>query len=85
MRRFRLRVVTAVVLAVLMLGSFATVANADEFSRGGFVLAPFSAQPVPTSFPEDPWPVASAPTAFPEDPWPALINRFPEDPWPDAN
>ena len=85
MRPFRLRVVTAIVLAVLMLGTSGSVANADEFSTRRFVLAPWSAQPVPTSFPEDPWPGASMPTHFPEDPWPTLINSFPEDPWPSAN
>ena len=85
MRRFRLRVATAVVLAVLMLGSLASVANADDITIGRFYLAPFSAQPVPTVFPEDPWPGESVPTVFPEDPWPAFLNSFPEDPWPDAN
>lgn len=82
MRPFRLRVVAAIVLATLMLGSLASVANADDLSTGRFVLAPFSGQPVPTTFPEDPWPGASVPTGFPEDPWPAFTNRFPEDPWP---
>jgi hypothetical protein len=75
----------AIVFAVLMLGSFASVASADEISTGRFVLAPWSAQPVLTTFPEDPWPEAGMPTVFPEDPWPAFINSFPEDPWPDAN
>jgi hypothetical protein len=86
MRPFRLRVVTALVLAVLMLGSLASVANAGEIFSSRFVLAPWNAQPVPTSFPEDPWPVQSVtPTSFPEDPWPAFTNAFPEDPWPNAN
>ena len=72
MRPFRLRVATAIVLAILMLGSLGSVANA-----GG----------IPTSsFPEDPWDGAAAPTtSFPEDPWPGLrvpTTGFPEDPWP---
>jgi hypothetical protein len=76
----------AIVLAVLMLGSLASVASAHEISSSRFVLAPWSAQPVPSSFPEDPWPGQSVkPTGFPEDPWPAFTNAFPEDPWPDAN
>jgi hypothetical protein len=83
MRPFRLRVVTAIVLAVLTLGTLAGVAYADdEISTGRFVLAPWSEQPVPTTFPEDPWPGAPVPTNFPEDPWPTLTNSFPEDPWP---
>ena len=86
MRPFRLRVVTALVLAVLMLGSLASVANAREIPSSRFVLDPWGDQPVPTSFPEDPWPGQSVtPTSFPEDPWPAFINAFPEDPWPNAN
>ena len=72
MRPFRLRVVTAIVLAILMLGAMGSAANA-----GG---------PPTKSFPEDPWPGLSvAPTAFPEDPWPGLWlppSSFPEDPWP---
>jgi hypothetical protein len=74
MRPFRLRVVTAIVLAILMLGSFGTVANAGQ---------------IPTSsFPEDPWPGLRVPTSFPEDPWPGLwlpTTSFPEDPWPGLN
>jgi hypothetical protein len=74
MRPFRLRVVTAIVLAILMLGSLGTVANADQ---------------IPTSsFPEDPWPGLGIPTSFPEDPWPGLwlpTTSFPEDPWPGLN
>jgi hypothetical protein len=55
MRPFRLRVVAAFVLAILMLSSLGSVANAQ----------------IPTRhFPEDPWARASAPTmSFPEDPW----------------
>jgi len=72
MRRFRLRVVTAIALAILTLSSLGSVANAGE---------------IPTSsFPEDPWGRASVPTtSFPEDPWPGLClpaSIFPEDPWP---
>ena len=72
MRPFRLRVATAIALAILLLGSLGGVANA----RG-----------IPTnSFPEDPWPTLSLPTgSFPEDPWPTLslpMGGFPEDPWP---
>jgi len=72
MRPFRLRVVTAIVLAILMLGSLGSVANAGQ---------------IPTSsFPDDPWPgLGAQPTAFPEDPWPSLslpTRCFPEDPWP---
>ncbi|MDP9275943.1 MAG: hypothetical protein M3O99_10170 [Chloroflexota bacterium] len=60
MRPFRMRVVTAIVLAILMLGSLGSVANAAG---------------VPTSsFPEDPWPGLRVPTSFPEDPWPGLGN-----------
>jgi hypothetical protein len=74
MRPFRLRVVTAIVLAILMLGSLGTVANAGQ---------------IPTSsFPEDPWPRLRIPTIFPEDPWPGLwlpTTSFPEDPWPGLN
>jgi disulfide bond formation protein DsbB len=74
MRPFRLRVVAAIVLAILMLGSLGTVANAGQ---------------IPTSsFPEDPWPGLRIPTSFPEDPWPGLwlpTTSFPEDPWPGLN
>lgn len=75
MRPFRLRVATAIVLAILMLGSLGSAANAGE---------------IPTSsFPEDPWGRAAGPTtSFPEDPWPSFslpMSSFPEDPWPDAN
>jgi hypothetical protein len=74
MRPFRLRVVTAIVLAILMLGSLGTVANAGQ---------------IPTSsFPEDPWPGLLSTTSFPEDPWPGLwlpTTSFPEDPWPGLN
>ena len=92
MRPFRLRVATAIVLAVLMLGSLASAANADELSTGGFTLAPADAQPVgtttfgvvvdgkavpPTAFPEDPWPgLSGATTSFPEDPWPGLSQSI---------
>ena len=71
MRRFRLRVVTAIALAILTLSSLGSVANAGE---------------IPTSrFPEDPWNAAAAPTAsFPEDPW-GIPSLFPEDPWPGGN
>jgi len=72
MRPFRLRGVTAIVLAILMLGSLGSVANAGE--------------PPLRSFPEDPWPgLRHAPLTFPEDPWPGLwlpTTSFPEDPWP---
>ena len=75
MRRFRSRVVTAIVLAILMLGLLGGVANAREIPT--------------TSFPEDPWDRAAVPTmSFPEDPWPGLsvpMSSFPEDPWPDLN
>jgi hypothetical protein len=72
MRPFPLRVVTAIVLAILMFGSLGSVANAGQ---------------IPTSsFPDDPWPgLGLTPTAFPEDPWPGLWlpqTSFPEDPWP---
>ena len=73
MRPFRLRVVTAIVLATLMLGSLGGVANAGQ---------------IPTSsFPEDPWGRAAVPTtSFPEDPWGISVptGGFPEDPWPDS-
>jgi hypothetical protein len=87
MRPFRLRVVAAIVLAFLLLGSLGSVANADELWTGSFALAPSNDQPVPSAFPEDPWPGMSLPpTSFPEDPWPGLsiapVNSFPEDPWP---
>jgi hypothetical protein len=74
MRPFRLRVATAIVLAILMLGSLGSVANAGQI--------PIS------SFPDDPWPgswLRLPPSAFPEDPWPSLglpPTSFPEDPWP---
>ena len=45
MRPFRLRVTTAIALAILMLGSLGSVANADEIPS--------------SSFPEDPWPDAN--------------------------
>lgn len=87
MRPFRLRFATAIVLAVLMLGSLASVANADELWTGGFTLAPVGAQPVETTTfsASSSKGTALPPTAFPEDPWPGLsqaINSFPEDPWP---
>jgi len=58
MRPFRLRVMAAFVLAILMLGSLASVVNAAEIPT--------------TSFPENPWPTnLSLPMGgFPEDPWP---------------
>jgi disulfide bond formation protein DsbB len=71
MRPFRLRVVTAIVFAILMLGSLGSVANAGQIQ--------------PSCFPEDPWPGLRIPTSFPEDPWPGLwlpTTSFPEDPWP---
>jgi hypothetical protein len=73
MRPFRLRVATAIVLAILTLGSLGSVANAGQ---------------IPTSsFPEDPWPGLFVPSSFPEDPWPGLAptTSFPEDPWPGHN
>ena len=90
MRPVRSRVTAAIVLALLMVGSLSSVANADGFSTNGFTLAPASAQPVlvtsgapsagdvipPTAFPEDPWPGLSVvpTTSFPEDPWPGLAQ-----------
>jgi hypothetical protein len=73
MTPFRLRVVTAIVLAFLMLGSLGSAANA--------------AQLPPSSFPEDPWDsgIRVVVPSFPEDPWPGLglpPSSFPEDPWP---
>jgi hypothetical protein len=72
MRPFRLRVATAIVFAILMLGALGSAAKADEIPT--------------TSFPEDPWGAATVPTSsFPEDPWPGLClpaSSFPEDPWP---
>ena len=59
MRPFRLRVMTAIVVAFLMLGTLGSVANA------AFTTV--------SSFPDDPWPSLSAPTTiFPDDPWPGL-------------
>jgi hypothetical protein len=59
MRPFRLRVATAIVFAILMLGALGSAAKAAE---------------IPTSsFPEDPWPGLCQPaSSFPEDPWPGL-------------
>jgi hypothetical protein len=71
MRPFRSRVVAALVLAILMLGSLGSLANAGEIPT--------------TSFPEDPWAVPTS--GFPEDPWPSFslpMGGFPEDPWPDS-
>lgn len=71
MRPFRSRVVAALVLAILMLGSLGSPANAGEIPT--------------TSFPEDPWAVPTS--GFPEDPWPSFslpMGGFPEDPWPDS-
>ena len=57
MRPFRSRVMAALVLAILLLGSLGSVANARQIPTSGF--------------PEDPWPTASFPMGgFPEDPWP---------------
>jgi hypothetical protein len=57
MRPFRSRVVAALVLATLILGSLGSLANAREIPT--------------TGFPEDPWPSFSLPmSGFPEDPWP---------------
>ncbi len=75
MRPFRLRVATAIVLAILMLGSLGSAANADGISTNSFSADPWGSATVPTtSFPEDPWPGLSLPTSFPEDPWPGLTN-----------
>jgi hypothetical protein len=71
MRPFRSRVVAALVLAILMLGSLGSLANAREIPT--------------TSFPEDPWAVPTS--SFPEDSWPSFslpMSGFPEDPWPDS-
>ena len=59
MRPFRLRVVTAIAVALLMLSSLGSLANAGQ---------------IPTrTFPEDPWGGSVVPTtSFPEDPWPGL-------------
>jgi hypothetical protein len=72
MRRFRSRVVTAIVFAILMLGLLGSVASARE---------------IPTrSFPGDPSNAISVPTvSFPEDPWGIPASLFPEDPWPDLS
>ena len=65
MRRFRSRVVTAIVVGILMLGLLGGVANARE---------------LPTvSFPEDPWGIPAS--LFHEDPWAIPTILFPEDPW----
>jgi hypothetical protein len=57
MRPFRSRVVAAIVLAILMLGSLGSLAKAAEIPT--------------TTFPEDPWPSPCLPmSGFPEDPWP---------------
>ena len=76
MRPFRSRVVTALALAILMLGSLGSVANAGEIPANSFSLDPLNGAAVPTtSFPEDPWPGLCLPTnSFPEDPWPGLTN-----------
>ena len=68
MRPFRLRVMTAIALAILMLSLHGSAANAGL---------------VPTRvFPEDPWNAMTVPAlSFPEDPWGMFTNRFPEDPW----
>ncbi|HEY8823710.1 MAG TPA: hypothetical protein VIP07_02380 [Candidatus Limnocylindria bacterium] len=59
MRPFRLRVVTAILLAFLMLGTLGSAVNAANIST--------------SSFPDDPWPGLSIPTtSFPDDPWPGL-------------
>lgn len=72
MRPFRLRVVTAIVLALLMLGSLGGVVNAAQPTAGN---DPSPGLHPPTSFPEDPWPGLRVPTrSFPEDPWPGLSN-----------
>jgi hypothetical protein len=83
MRPVRLRIVTALVLAIVMLGSLASGANAALLSTGGSRLVA-KQQPVQTSTFSANGKGAS-PMAFPEDPWPGLtqsITSFPEDPWP---
>ena len=76
MRPFRLRVVTAIALAILMLGSLGSVANAGQIPTSCFPEDPWGGAVVPTTvFPEDPWDGAVVPTTvFPEDPWPGLSN-----------
>jgi hypothetical protein len=75
MRPFRLRVATAIVLAILMLGLLGSAAKADDISTNRFSADPWGSATAPTtSFPEDPWPGLSLPTSFPEDPWPGLAN-----------
>ena len=65
MRRFRSRVVTAILFAILTLGLFGGVANALE---------------IPTVvWPEDPWGIPAS--LFPEDPWGIPTILLPEDPW----
>jgi len=78
MRPFRLRILTALVMAVLCLGLLGTVASADELPTTDLTVAP---APSPL--------VGATTTAFPEDPWglptlgPLPTLGFPEDPWPD--
>ena len=69
MRPFRSRMVTALVMTVLCLGLLGTVARADEILATSVPADPAPAllNPMPTTFPEDPW---DRPLVFPEDPWP---------------
>jgi hypothetical protein len=73
MRPFRSRLLAALVVAILSLGLFGTVAFADDDPTRGFTLDPaFSITNLGTT------------TAFPEDPWGVPTTGFPEDPWPDS-
>jgi hypothetical protein len=75
MRPFRSRALTALVMAILSLGLFGSVANADEIPSSSLSADPWSVAAPSMSFPEDPWPGMSfSQSSFPEDPWPGLSN-----------
>jgi hypothetical protein len=72
MRPFRLRLLTALVTAILSLGLFGTVAFADDTPTTNLTL-----DPAPVVFD------LGTTTAWPEDPWNLPTTGWPEDPWPD--
>jgi hypothetical protein len=72
MRPFRSRLLAALVVAILSLGLFGTVAFADDDPTQAPTIDPaFGITNLGTTM------------AFPEDPWGLPTLGFPEDPWPD--
>ena len=73
MRPFRSRLMAAIVTAIVAVGLFGSVANADDISIAANSAAPSAGLHLSgtgIAFPEDPWWLPSP--SFPEDPWPGI-------------